>query len=82
MLFIGPQADAGPDSVETVSHVVKAGQTLWSIADTHTPTGEDVRRTVALIRSANGISSGVLRTGTAIAIPVGDIPGWVGTAPS
>ena len=81
VLFLSPQADAGPESVETVSHVVKAGETLWSIADTHTPAGEDVRRTVGLIRSANGISSGMLRAGMAITIPVGNIPGWEGTAP-
>ena len=82
VLFLGPQADAGPESVETVSHVVKAGQTLWSIADAHTPAGDDVRRTVVLIRSANGISSGMLRAGMAITIPVGNIPGWEGSPPS
>ena len=82
VLFLGPQADAGPESVETVSHVVKAGETLWSIADAHTPAGDDVRQTVALIRSANGIASGLVRAGMAITIPVGNIPGWEGSPPS
>lgn len=82
MLFLGSQADAGPESVATVSHVVKAGETLWSIADTHTPAGEDVRRTVALLRSTNELSSGMLRAGMAITIPVGNIPGWERTDPS
>ncbi|MXZ68546.1 MAG: LysM peptidoglycan-binding domain-containing protein [Acidimicrobiia bacterium] len=76
VLLLGPQADAGSESVATVSHVVKAGETLWSIASAHTAPGEDVRRTVALIRSANGMPSGTVKAGVTIAIPVGDITGW------
>ncbi len=75
VLLLGPQADAGPESVAMVSHVVKAGETLWSIASTHTAPGDDVRRTVALIRSANGMPSGTVRAGATITIPVGEIPG-------
>ena len=78
VLLLGPQADAGSESVATVSHVVKAGETLWSIASAHTPPGEDVRRTVVLIRSANGMRSGTVRAGVTIAIPVGEVPGWGG----
>lgn len=76
VLLLGPRADAGPESVETVSHLVKPGETLWSIASAHTAPGEDVRRTVALIRSANGMQSGTVRAGVTITIPVGEIPGW------
>lgn len=76
VLLLSPQADAGSESVAMVSHVVKAGETLWSIASTHTASGEDVRRTVALIRSANGMSSGTVHAGAIITIPVGEIPGW------
>ena len=76
LLLLGPQADAGPESVATVSHVVKAGETLWSIASAHTAPGDDVRRTVTLIRSANGLHSGMVRAGVTITIPVGEIPGW------
>lgn len=78
LLLLGPQADAEPESVATVSHVVKAGETLWSIASAHTAPGDDVRRTVALIRSANGMPSGTVRAGVTITIPVGEIPGWGG----
>jgi hypothetical protein len=78
VLLLGPQADAGPESVATVSHVVKAGETLWSIASAHTAPGDDVRHTVALIRSANGMPSGTVRAGVTITIPVGEIPGWGG----
>lgn len=76
VLLLGPQADAGSEPVPAVSHVVKAGETLWSIASAHTVPGEDVRRTVSLIRSANGMQSGTVRAGSTITIPVGDIPGW------
>ncbi|MYF83959.1 MAG: LysM peptidoglycan-binding domain-containing protein [Acidimicrobiia bacterium] len=80
VMLLGPQADAGSESVPAVSHVVKAGETLWSIASLHTAPGEDVRRTVSLIRSANGMPSGTVRVGTTIAIPVDEIPGWTTSA--
>lgn len=82
VLLLGPQADAGSEPVPAVSHVVKAGETLWSIANAHTAPGEDVRRTVALIRSANGMQSGTVRAGATITIPVGEIPGWARSAGS
>ena len=82
VMLLGPQADAGSEPVPAVSHVVKAGETLWSIASAHTAPGEDVRRTVSLIRSANRMPSGTVRVGTTIAIPVGEIPGWAGSAGS
>ena len=82
VLLLGPQADAGSEPVPAVSHVVKAGETLWSIANTHTAPGEDVRRTVALIRSANGMQSGTVRAGATITIPVDEIPGWTRSAGS
>ena len=76
VLLLGREADAGSESVAAVSHVVKAGETLWSIANAHTAPGEDVRRTVALIRSANGMPSGAVLAGVTITIPVDEIPGW------
>jgi len=82
VMLLGPQADAGSEPVPAVSHVVKAGETLWSIAHAHTAPGEDVRRTVSLIRSANGMPSGTVRAGATITIPVGEIPGWAGSAGS
>ena len=69
LMLIGPQADAGSEPVPAVSHVVKAGETLWSIANEHTAPGEDVRRTVAIIRSANGMPSGTVQAGAPITIP-------------
>ena len=82
VLLLGPQADAGSEPVPAVSHVVKAGETLWSIANAHTAPGEDVRRTVALIRAANGMQSGTVRAGATITIPVDEIPGWSRSAGS
>ena len=82
LMLLGPEADAGSEPVPAVSHVVKAGETLWSIASAHTAPGEDVRRTVSLIRSANGMQCGTVRAGATIAIPVSEIPGWETSAGS
>lgn len=75
LLFI-PTADADRGPTPTVPHVVEPGDTLWSMAETYTPSAGDVRATVALIRTANGMSSGLLMVGDVIEIPIGDIPGW------
>ena len=74
LLFI-PRADADRGPVPTVSHVVQPGDTLWSLAEVYTPDTGDIRETVALIRAANGMSSGLLIAGDAIEVPVGEIPG-------
>ncbi len=74
LLFI-PRVDAGPDPTPTVSHVVRQGDTLWGLADVHTPPAGDIRRTVALIRAANGMTSALLEPGEVVEIPVGEIPG-------
>ena len=73
-LIPGAEADGG--QVEAVSHVIKAGDSLWSVAVAHTPETGDVRHTVDLIRDANRMSSDVVHVGDAIEVPVGDIPGW------
>ena len=75
LLFI-PRADADRGPVPTVSHVVQPGDTLWSLAEVYTPSANDVRETIALIRAANGMSSGLLMVGDVIEVPVGEIPGW------
>ena len=75
LLFI-PSADADRGTAPTVPHVVQPGDTLWSMAETYTPPAGDVRATVALIRTANEMSSGLLMVGDVIEVPVGEIPGW------
>lgn len=80
VVFSIPRAGADRGPVPTVSHIVRPGDTLWSIAELHTPATDDVRATVALIRSANQASSGFLVVGDVIEVPVGEIPGAVSGA--
>ena len=73
MVIPGAEADGG--QVETVPHVIREGESLWSVAVAHTPETGDVRHTIDLIRDANRMSSDVVHIGDAIEVPVGDIPG-------
>lgn len=73
VLLMVPAADADRGGVPTVSHVVRSGDTLWELAAAHTPPSGDVRRTVALIRAANGMASAQIAAGEVIEIPVGEI---------
>ena len=56
---------------ERVEHLVVTGDTLWDIAATYTPAGEDVRHTVLDIRRANGLQDSVIFPGQVLEIPVG-----------
>jgi LysM repeat protein len=49
-------------------YVVKAGETLWSIAERVAP-GEDPRAVVDLIVWANGVDPGALVPGQALVVP-------------
>jgi len=59
-------ADA-PD-VPAATYVVKAGDTLWSIAERHAP-GEDPRLVIHEIGQLNDLDDGPLVPGRALALP-------------
>jgi LysM repeat protein len=61
----------GGDPGERVEHRVVTGDTLWDIAATHTPAGEDVRQTVADIRRANHLEGSLIYPGQVLQVPVG-----------
>jgi nucleoid-associated protein YgaU len=48
---------------------VHQGDTLWSIAEQHTPPGEDVRATLALIHDLNGLTGSVVHAGDTLWVP-------------
>ena len=75
VVFSIPRAGADRGPVPTVSHTVQPGDTLWSIAELHTPASGDVRAAVSLIRSANGGTSGLLVVGDVVEVPVEMMPG-------
>lgn len=54
-----------------VEHLVVAGDTLWEIAAVHTPSGEDVRRTVSDIRRINGLEGSIIYPGQVLQVPSG-----------
>jgi Tfp pilus assembly protein FimV len=62
-------AATGNDRPATVQVTVRPGDTLWSIADRITPKGQDVRITVAQIRSLNGLRDGTVRAGSRLRLP-------------
>lgn len=53
----------------TAQHQVVAGETLWGIALTATPTGGDVRVTVSEIRRLNDLESTTIYPGDMLVVP-------------
>ena len=59
---------AAEDAV--AEYKVRAGDSLWGIADEHTPDGYDVRNTIEAIKSINGLGSSVIHPGQVLEIPL------------
>ncbi len=60
-------ADGPTPIVETVT--VEPGQTLWDVAVTHTPEGQDARVTMQRIRDLNGFTGTDVPAWTAVVLP-------------
>lgn len=70
---VGPQAFAGDDDSATAiydTHTVAHGETLWSIAASVTPVGEDVRDVLADITRMNAIGGSTIQVGEQLRIPL------------
>lgn len=64
------------DGVEaTTRHQVRAGDSLWTIAETATAPGADVRAVIETIRELNGLDDSVIIPGQRLEVP---IPGTAG----
>jgi LysM repeat protein len=67
LVVVGGVAYAG--SSNTGNHiVVRSGQTLWGIAESHYP-GTSVQQAVAEIQSANHLNGAEIRPGEALYLP-------------
>ena len=53
-----------------VTHIVRAGDTLWDIAGLHVTPGRDVRDLIEDIKHDNDLASSVLLPGQVLLIPV------------
>lgn len=71
-LVVAPQAFAqgSSEGPATDTHVVSQGETLWQIAQEITPAGDDVRETVAVIKSMNMMESATIEVGEQLLIPL------------
>jgi LysM repeat protein len=64
------------DGVEaTTIHQVRAGDSLWTIAQAATEPGADVRLTIEAIRQINDLSGSVIVPGQRLEVPVFDATG-------
>ncbi|MFQ5517928.1 MAG: LysM peptidoglycan-binding domain-containing protein, partial [Acidimicrobiia bacterium] len=61
------EAGAGPGAVGLVR--VYTGDTLWDIAGTITPAGEDIRATVYQIKKMNGLDGARIIPGMVLRVP-------------
>ncbi|WNM23367.1 LysM peptidoglycan-binding domain-containing protein [Demequina capsici] len=73
-MFVAPRAIAGGDAVPVESvlttYTVATGDTLWSIASSLTPVGEDVTEKLAEIQEINRMATSQLAAGEQILIPL------------
>jgi len=69
LLLEGPSEASRP--VATVEYRVTAGDSLWSIAETLTTDGADVRDSIDVIRRLNDLATSSLDTGQVLVVPAG-----------
>ncbi|EXX89821.1 LexA family transcriptional regulator [Paenibacillus darwinianus] len=63
----GTKAEAAAKGERTI--IVSSGDTLWEIARSVQPEGDDVRKTVYMIKKRNGLSGSALQAGQSLIVP-------------
>ncbi len=69
LLASGVGAQSGP--IPTSQHRVTSGETLWTIAESMTPPGGDVREVVFTIKRLNELDTSLIRPGDILVVPAG-----------
>ncbi len=71
-LIVAPQAFAQESGAPAASdtHVVAQGETLWSIAQSITPSDRNVRDTVATLKTMNVMDSSMIHGGDQLIVPI------------
>ena len=70
VLLLASSVQATPELFETADYKVHSGDNLWSIADDHTPEGQDVRNMIEAIKRLNDLESSVIHPGQVLEIPL------------
>jgi nucleoid-associated protein YgaU len=69
LLLLASASQATGEVTATVSYRVHPGDTLWSIAQTFGPDGQDVRSVIATIERMNDLDGGMLQAGQLLELP-------------
>lgn len=72
LLLLASASHATGQITGTFDYRVKPGDSLWRIAESHGPSGQDVRGIVATIERINGLDGGILQAGQVLEIPLID----------
>lgn len=73
LVLLLPAVSRATDDGEALPvHTVRAGETLWEIAESATAPGGDVRATVYHIRRLNDLDGSVILPGTLLRVPAPD----------
>ena len=68
-LLLGSGAGAGTALSPTEIHVVRSGETLWSIAESLVPASEDTRQMVQNLKRLNKLEGGLIAVGQQLMVP-------------
>lgn len=70
VLLLASSVQATPELLRTADYKVRSGDSLWDIAQTHTPAGRDVRDTIESIKRINELETSLIRPGQVLEIPL------------
>lgn len=69
LLLLAQNVEAGNSPIDTETHRVVSGDTLWDLASERAEEGADVRATVSLIQRINGLEGGLIVPGQVLKLP-------------